>query len=158
MCDAYYASTKRNTNYGILLSVSLLGWSKSNALSMSDIISDRLMRRARSCLLLPSAVVSPSCSEEPQPKGRKARTQKITAKITLQIKPLFIVLPFLKPNKWAGVIRLAEGGFLSAARHKNPPLFVYYSSHPPFCQCQKRFAGPIRHYKNHISHKIKLFM
>ena len=92
---AYCVNTKRNMNYGILLSVSLLGWSKSNTLSMSDISSDRLMRRTRSCLLLPSAVVSPSCLLE-QPKGRKTKTQKITAKITLQIKSLFIFLPLFE--------------------------------------------------------------
>ena len=135
MHDAYYVNAKRNTNYGILLSVSLLGWSKSNALSMSDISSDWLTRRTRWCLLLPSAVVSPSCSEEPQPKGRKTKTQKITAKITLRIESLFTILPFLKPNKRAGVIRLAEGGFF-IGRLAQKPIIIYYSTYQPFCQWQ----------------------
>jgi hypothetical protein len=83
-------SYKKSEHHGILLSVSLLGWSSNSSLSISDISSDWLMRRARSCLRPPSDVVSPGCA---QLQSRKARTQKTIAKIALHKKLPFIVSP-----------------------------------------------------------------
>jgi hypothetical protein len=74
-----------STYQGTLLSVSLLGLSKSITLSMSDIISCLLIRRMRLCLLCPSATVSPGCSQA-QPEGKKTKAHKKIAKITIQTK------------------------------------------------------------------------
>lgn len=89
-----------DTNYGILLSVSLLGLSSSRALSMSAIISWLLILTTRSCLLRPSAVVSPGWLKL-QPKGMKTRTNKATTKITLhtETETLFIISPCYGPEQ-----------------------------------------------------------
>ena len=104
MSDSSCIKTRRNirnTNYGILLSVSLLGLSSSNALSMSAIISCWLILAMRWCLLCPSAAVSPGWLKELQPKVVKVKTNKATTKTTLhtESETLFIMSPCYRPEQ-----------------------------------------------------------
>ena len=95
----YCKNGKRDTNYGILLSVSLLGLSSISTVSMSAIISCWLILTVRRCLLWPSAAVSPGWLKELQPKGIKTKTNKIIVKFALNkdIETLFAISPYFQP-------------------------------------------------------------
>lgn len=87
-----YINRQAENHQGILLPDSLLGLSNNRTLSISSIISCPLMRRFLICLLLPSAVVSPSCDQQP------ASQRTIKHKNNPKINFLFIIFPLIEFN------------------------------------------------------------
>jgi hypothetical protein len=74
---------------------------------MSAIISCWLMRRTRWCLLLPSAVVSPGCSQRLQPQSRRIGPQRTKVRVKNH------KAKFLIPDFWLfGLVQFSITAFL----------------------------------------------